>query len=95
VTDRSEVYAALDSERAYQDQRWTASNTKGSPDQKRQHSIEEWITYMEDYLSDAKHILSREEYPACDERAVQIMRKVTAMGVACMENHGAPRREGF
>jgi len=24
-----------------------------------------------------------------------IMRKVTAMGVACMEQQGAPRREGF
>jgi hypothetical protein len=86
-TPRSEVYATLDGERAYQDTRWDPVA--------HQHSPEEWIVYIEDYLNEAKHILSRESYETCHEKAMHIMRKVTAMGVCCMEQNGAPKREGF
>jgi len=89
ITSRENVYAALDSERSYQIFRWDESNNKHN------HTIEEWITYIEDYLAEAKHILSREDWPGCDEKTIHIIRKVTAMGVACMEQRGAPRREGY
>jgi hypothetical protein len=85
TTARSQVYAALDSERDYQDSRWNGGK----------HTIEEWIIYIEDYLAEAKHILAREATQTAVPKSVHIMRKVTAMGVACMEQHGAPRREGF
>jgi hypothetical protein len=48
--------------------------------------------YVEDYVSEAKHILSREPIQAARQKAIHIMRKVTALGVAAMEQHGAPRR---
>lgn len=87
MTPRADVYAALDSERDYQDQRWGPTESQGL------HSIEEFILYMEDYLAEAKHLLARaaqaDAYPA----ALANMRKVTAMGVACMEQHGAPLRK--
>jgi len=88
---RSSVYAALDSERAYQDTRWNESTTTSEG----KHTFEEWIVYMEDYLAEAKHILSRESTQSAYAKVQHIMRKVTAMGVACMEQQGAPRREGF
>ena len=86
---RSEVYAALDSERAYQDIRWNESTTTSEG----KHTFEEWFTYMEDYIREAQHILSRESTQTAYVKVAHIMRKVTAMGVACMEQQGAPRRE--
>lgn len=50
---------------------------------------------MEDYLAEAKHILSRNSKQVADPQAANIMRKVTAMGVACMEQLGAPVRIGY
>ena len=86
---RSEVYAALESERIYQDKRWTPETTASGG----QHSLEDWLVYMEDYLAEMKHILSREAIQTTYPKALHILRKVTAMGVAAMEQHGAPRRE--
>jgi hypothetical protein len=83
---RQEVYAALDSERAYQRKWEVESESKGL------HSIEEFFLYMEDYISEAKHILSREIIQTGRPKAVNILRKVTALGVAAMEQHGAPKR---
>jgi hypothetical protein len=91
MTSRSEVYAAIDSERAYQESRWNASTTTSEG----KHSLSEWIAYMEDYLSEMKHLLARTAKQKAYPEAVHIMRKVTTMGVAAMEQHGAPRREGF
>jgi hypothetical protein len=88
---RSEVYAAIDSERRYQDSRWNEHTTTSAG----KHSFEEWIVYMEDYLAEVKHILSREVAQTAQPKAAHIMRKVTTMGVACMEQLGAPHREGF
>lgn len=85
---RHAVYAAIDDERAYQDTIWNDHTTTSGG----LHSFEEWITYMEDYLAEAKHILSRKCKQDADQTAAHIMRKVTAMGVACMEQHGAPWR---
>lgn len=83
-----EVMSAIQSERGYQNYRWPSSAHK-------EHSLEEWFMYMEDYINEAKHLLSRESYDTCGVKALDIMRKVTAMGVAAMEYHGAPRRPGF
>jgi hypothetical protein len=79
TASRAQVYAALDSERAYE--------TEGK------HSLEEWFTYMEDYINEAKHILSREASNTAKPKALDIMRKVAGMGVCAMEQHGAPHRQ--
>lgn len=89
MATRIEVYEALNSERDYQDSRWGKTETKGI------HSISEWIAYIEDYLSEAKHLLARKKMVDAYPEANNIIRKVTAMGVACMEQNGAPKREGF
>lgn len=88
MATRTEVYAAIDGERAYQ-AKWQTSDSKG------QHSYSEWFAYMEDYIDEAQHLLAREMQQDAYPKVQHIMRKVTAMGVAAMEQLGAPRREGF
>lgn len=89
---RQEVYAALDTERAYQESRWQAENMPGGP-ASRQHSLEEWLVYMQSYLSEAINQVSRNGVGSYEyNKALDTIRKITAMGVACMEQHGAPIR---
>ena len=88
MVSRSEVYAAIDGEREYQDKRWTEGTTAS----RGIHSLEEWFAYIGDYVNEAEHILARENKQDADPKALGIMRKVTAMGVCAMEQHGAPSR---
>ena len=85
---RIKVYELIDSEREYQDKLWnentTASNGK--------HSVPAWLLYMQDYLTEASHIVSRNSEPHASKKASNIIRKITAMGVSCMEQHGADYR---
>ena len=86
---RQEVYAAIDDEREYQQIRWNEHTTVSGG----HHPPEAWIVYMENYLAEAKQILSRGEQQEAYLEAMHILRKVTALGVAAMEDHGAPLRE--
>jgi hypothetical protein len=87
--ERTEVYKLIDGEREYQNERWKEDKM---PSGTHVHTPEEWIVYMEDYLAEAKHILSRNEAPGCYVAAMAILRKVTAMGVAAMEQIPTPPR---
>lgn len=86
MTTRKEVYAALDSERDYQEMRKVRDNgTHG-------HSIEEFLLYMQVYLNDTFNVAAKTWGPEAGPKTLEQLRKVTALGVACMEQHGAPRR---
>jgi hypothetical protein len=85
---RAEVYAAIDSERDYQDMR------KHRDSGAETHSPEEFLLYMQDYLTEAVHAAARLWGPEAKPKIMEIVRKVTALGVACMEQHGAPKRPG-
>lgn len=89
---RSEVYYAIDSERDYQDAKAHQNGTL--PDDVRPHSFEEFILYMEDYLHEARHQVSRvwTADRTAPPAALDTLRKVVALGVAAMEQHGAPKR---
>lgn len=86
---QAEVFDALKSERAYQDARW------GGKANDQHHCIAAWLMFMEDYIAEAKHVYSREESSTMYPKALDIIRKVSALGVAAMEVHGAPKRNGF
>lgn len=86
MVSREDVFEAINSEREYQDSLWVPEDYGGI------HSVTEFLLYMDDYLAEAKHIVSREAGPACDHMALEIIRKVVSMGVSCMEQHGAPKR---
>lgn len=85
MTPRSEVYAALDTERDYQ-RKWEGSTSKG------QHSIEEFLVYIEDYVNQAKHRATRGFAQDTRAELLNDLRKITALGVAAMEQHGASVR---
>lgn len=85
---RKFVYEAIDGEREYQDAKWNPSTTTSGGE----HSVGEWLIYMRDYIEEALHILTRTADPEGTDRALHNVRKVAAMGVVCMEEHGAPLR---
>ena len=89
---RSEVYAVIDGERAYQKDRWEGhvDVTSGHTDLEDRR-IDEWILYMEEYLSKARHASVHGD----ELEGLHMIRKVTSLGVACMEACGAPKREGY
>lgn len=90
MATRSAVYAALDSERAYQAFRWG----------EQKHELESFLLYMDDYLTRLKTVVSGadptyKDHDSIYSEAIHRIRKITALGVAAMEQHGAPQRAGF
>lgn len=91
ISDRSQVYAALDSERSYQIKK-AQSVRPGA--QELPKSLEAYVVYMEDYMRELKTQISRTWTPdGTAPYALHTLRKVTALGVAAMEHCGAPTRE--
>jgi hypothetical protein len=86
---RQDVYAVIDGERAYQDSRWGGSASNGRPGA-GERTLDEYCLYIVGYADDLKHIASHEPDPI---KKLEFVRKVAALCVACMEEHGAvPRR---
>lgn len=86
------VLNAILSERSYQIRRWGWRQPDNSFVE-TQHSVHAFTMFMEDYLNEAKHILSREAEPACHEKALDAIRKVVTLGIACFEQHGVKERD--
>lgn len=86
---RITVYQAVDGERAYQNMR------KGRDSGAHHHSVEEFMIYMEDYLHEARHVVSRTWGPSARLKTLDVLRKVVALGIACMEENGVVFREGY
>lgn len=83
---RIEVFAAINTERAYQDaQRGNAKRHEGQPPM----TPGEFILCMEKCLADARAAWYR---PDGGNGCLPDIRKVTALGVQCMELYGAPVR---
>ena len=79
---RNKVYKRIDEERAYQYEKW------GDPSK----TPTEFLVYMQDYLTEAFNHATRFPNPGSIEMVLEDIRKITAMGVACMEQHGCPPR---
>lgn len=89
VLPREVVYQIIDGEREYQDSRRI---NDGSTSSDGSHTPEEFLLYMNDYLQEAMHVASRVWGDGCKPAILDIVRKVTALGVACMEENGAVAR---
>lgn len=85
---REEVYEIIDTERDYQDNLWL--NMDGSKHMK--HSPEEWLVYIDDYSNEAKHIMSRQCNDVAVPQAMNIIRKIAAMAVCAIQQHGCEKR---
>ena len=93
MVTRNEVYSAIDSERVYQDSRWgsTLSGDRSpTADQGGSRSVDEFALYIVGY---AHKLLDNASTFAKTEDKLHLIRKVAGLCVACMEQHGAPRRE--
>ncbi len=88
ISIRETIFKKIDDERAYQDFKWS---TEQRPDQvpDKDKSVAEWLNYIEYHLDIAKkNVYQLDKTAALDE-----IRKVTALAVACMEIHGCPERK--
>lgn len=93
---RADVYKVIDGERAYQ-KKWEDTESKGT------HETGAFILFMEHYLKEARRLESTLENGGNGRRiddgiigpegSLDFVRKVTALGVSCMEQNGAPERE--
>jgi hypothetical protein len=85
---RQEVYAALESEADYQKAKWghtASSNRPGNGER----TIDEFILYISGYAHDAHQLASHTGGP---EAKLDMVRKIGELCVACMVQHGAPKR---
>jgi len=93
---RAEVYKAIDGEREYQ-KKWDTAESSGK------HETGAFIVFMEHYLQEARRLESILENGgnSIDQRSLgaegslDFVRKVTALGVACMEQNGILERSGY
>lgn len=86
---RPEVYNLIDGERNYQDDRWNANSGTGEG----WHSPQEWLSFIQDYTSEALHVGTRQADRYAFEQQMECVRKIAALAVAAMEQHGAPARK--
>jgi len=86
--ERSEVYSAIDGERDYQ-RKWENPELTDSGGK---HSLTEFLVYIRDYTEEALHVATRKPDPESEEFSRHSMRKIAALAVAAMEQHGAPFR---
>ncbi len=83
MATRQEVYQAIDSERDYQDHRWPAGTSCD-------RTVGEEILCMEDCLLGARGSWQSGKLNTLE--TLNHIRKVVAVGVRALENHGAPIR---
>lgn len=79
------VLSAVHDERVFQNRKW------GTAEQ-HPHEVGGWLTIMRKLLSDAEQQWSSSKG---DIGALEEIRKVVAVGIACMEQHGAIPRSPF
>lgn len=86
--ERSEVYELIDRERDYQER--LGIERSESVAQKRTLEVAEYITMLDAYVRKAANAWT---FHPGSELALAEIRKIAAIAVRCMENHGAPERK--
>lgn len=90
--DREQVYAAIDSERNYQDRVWREN--AGDVPGHEVRTVAEELLMLEDYVARARKAWT--DAPRSTEVAVttDVLRKCAGICVRAMENHGVQPRRG-
>lgn len=78
---------AISRERKYQDAVWGEAASEGK------HEVGAFVLFMEHHLQQARAAISTGASPGADQAALAEILKVAALGVCCMEQHGAPLRD--
>lgn len=82
--NRNSIYTIIDGERDYQDERW--------PRPAHNHSVTEYLVYIDHYIHEAFKKLSTEAEIGSFGDSLVCLRKIAALAVAAMEEHGASPR---
>lgn len=80
ATTRADVYGKIDGEREYQDDLNSRVLMQG-----------EEIALLQEYLNRTRAVWSN-DFTEADDLAMEPMRKVAAIAIRCLENHGCPPR---
>ena len=86
---RQEVYAVIDGERNYQDG-WkdpTLTDSQGI------HTVQEFLTYIQSYTNEAIEVGCRRPDRVSVEFGLHALRKIAALAVSAMEQHGVRERD--
>jgi hypothetical protein len=83
------IFERIRDERHYQVRRWGYRQPDGQFIEP-QHSVGDFLIYMQDYLTEAVHQASRNDG---NEEALSCLRRVVALGISCFEQHGVPARD--
>lgn len=84
---RQNAFSAIDSERNYQNEKHGKNASSASAGHTPQ-SIRQWLLLMRTYAGKGLRV----DTP---EQSLHYARKVAALGVVCLEQHGAPVRGGY
>ena len=78
------AFNALEGELNYQVEKWS----------EHRHSNAEFAVFIEEYLNDLKELVTKSDSndPEVKRKEADIMRKVTALGVAAMIENGIAKR---
>lgn len=77
--EREDVYKLIDGERDYQDSKWPEPR----PMDDNITPVAAWILYMEHHIQQAKFQI----YILDESAALEHIRKIAGLGVACMEHN--------
>lgn len=83
-----EAAEVVKSERAYQDSLWPQ-------DVPNNLSIGDFILLLEEYTVKARAMWAITKEPEGAAKIMDVMRKCAGISMNAIEQHGAPRREGF
>jgi hypothetical protein len=78
-------FESIQTERAYQDAKWGHHSQHG-------HEVGAWLLLMQVHLAKAQAAWAGANN---DKGALEELRKVLAIGVACGEQHGLPHRSAY
>jgi len=81
MTVRRTIYEVIDEERGYQDEKWGSIEDYET-------DMAAWVVHIERHLEKAKAAV----YERKDKEVLSEIRKIAALGVAAMEEHGFVRR---
>jgi len=86
--ERLEVYELIDGERKYQEERH-AELLKDTPHSDANHSVGDWLIFIKEHVARGMSLV----YHLDSESALAQVRKIAALGVACMEHNDTRTRK--
>lgn len=88
MPSRQEVYAAIDTERAYQES-FIETDPARLDDSLPPHSVGDYIVMLTTYVREAQEAWTRNGGVSASLHSI---RKIAGIAVYCLEDHGAPER---